>query len=145
MIIGFLRNIGAMGIRETQSPGLVTSLSGEPSPSITASSTAMDRRRRGTHDPVRPEPAHGAGPGSAKTPVHSEEIMADSSQQRIGRVRPPRVQITYDVEDGGATSTRELPLVAGVVSDLSGDGNGPGSTTPNGNSSKSNKAASKSS
>lgn len=51
--------------------------------------------------------------------------MTDSSQQRIGRVRPPRVQITYDVEDGGATSTRELPLVAGVVSDLSGDGNDP--------------------
>ena len=51
--------------------------------------------------------------------------MADSSQQRIGRVRPPRVQITYDVEDGGATSSRELPLVAGVVSDLSGDGEDP--------------------
>ena len=51
--------------------------------------------------------------------------MADSSQERIGRVRPPRVQITYDVEDGGATSTRELPLVAGVVSDLSGDGSDP--------------------
>ena len=51
--------------------------------------------------------------------------MADSSQQRIGRVRPPRVQITYDVEDGGATTTRELPLVAGVVSDLSGDGDDP--------------------
>ena len=51
--------------------------------------------------------------------------MADSSQQRIGRVRPPRVQITYDVEDGGATASRELPLVAGVVSDLSGDGNDP--------------------
>ena len=51
--------------------------------------------------------------------------MADSSQQRIGRVRPPRVQITYDVEDGGAMTSRELPLVAGVVSDLSGDGNDP--------------------
>ena len=51
--------------------------------------------------------------------------MADSSQQRIGRVRPPRVQITYDVEDGGSTATRELPLVAGVVSDLSGDGDDP--------------------
>ena len=47
--------------------------------------------------------------------------MADSSQSRIGRVRPPRVQITYDVEDGGSTASRELPLVAGVVSDLSGD------------------------
>ena len=51
--------------------------------------------------------------------------MADSSQQRIGRVRPPRVQITYDVEDGGATATRELPLVAGVISDLAGDGDDP--------------------
>lgn len=47
--------------------------------------------------------------------------MADSSQTRIGRVRPPRVQITYDVEDGGAIESRELPMVAGVVSDLSGD------------------------
>ena len=51
--------------------------------------------------------------------------MADSSQQRVGRVRPPRVQITYDVEDGGGTTTRELPLVAGVVSDLSGDADDP--------------------
>lgn len=51
--------------------------------------------------------------------------MAGSSQHRVGRVRPPRVQITYDVEDGGATETRELPLVAGVVSDLSGDSDDP--------------------
>lgn len=51
--------------------------------------------------------------------------MSDSSQQRVGRVRPPRVQITYDVEDGGATVSRELPLVAGVVSDLSGDSDDP--------------------
>ena len=51
--------------------------------------------------------------------------MADSSQQRVGRVRPPRVQITYDVEDGGATVSRELPMVAGVISDLSGDGDDP--------------------
>lgn len=47
--------------------------------------------------------------------------MASSSQHRVGRVRPPRVQITYDVEEGDATTNRELPLVAGVVSDLSGD------------------------
>ena len=51
--------------------------------------------------------------------------MADSSQQRVGRVRPPRVQITYDVEDGGATEARELPRVGGVVSDLSGDADDP--------------------
>ncbi len=51
--------------------------------------------------------------------------MSDSSQQRVGRVRPPRVQITYDVEDGGATASRDLPMVAGVVSDLSGDADDP--------------------
>ena len=51
--------------------------------------------------------------------------MSDSSQRRVGRVRPPRVQITYDVEDRGGMSSRELPMVVGVVSDLSGDGNDP--------------------
>ena len=51
--------------------------------------------------------------------------MADSSQHKVGRVRPPRVQITYDVEEGGANVERELPLVAGVVSDLSGDSEDP--------------------
>ena len=49
----------------------------------------------------------------------------DSTQRRIGRQRAPRVHIRYDVEDGGATESRELPLVAGVVSDLSGDGHDP--------------------
>lgn len=47
--------------------------------------------------------------------------MSDSTQGRIGRQRAPRVHITYDVEEGGATENRELPLVAGVISDLSGD------------------------
>ena len=51
--------------------------------------------------------------------------MSDSSQKKVGRVRPPRVHITYDVEDGGATSTRDLPMVAGIISDLSGDGEDP--------------------
>lgn len=51
--------------------------------------------------------------------------MADSSQHRVGRVRPPRVQITYDVEDGGGNVSRELPLVAGVISNLSGDSEDP--------------------
>ena len=51
--------------------------------------------------------------------------MSDSTQGRIGRQRAPRVHITYDVEDGDATETRELPLVAGVISDLSGDASDP--------------------
>lgn len=52
-------------------------------------------------------------------------VMSDSSQSRVGKVRPPRVQITYDVEDGGATESRELPMVSGVISDLSGDSDDP--------------------
>ncbi len=51
--------------------------------------------------------------------------MADGSQHKVGRVRPPRVSITYDVEDGGAVQSRELPMVVGVVSDLSGDADDP--------------------
>ncbi len=47
--------------------------------------------------------------------------MADSTQHKLKRVRPPRVQISYDVETGSATQSKELPLVVGVMSDLSGD------------------------
>jgi type VI secretion system protein ImpB len=38
----------------------------------------------------------------------------------MGRNRPPRVQITYDVETGGAVEKKELPLVVGLLADLSG-------------------------
>ena len=48
-----------------------------------------------------------------------------SSQHRVGKVRPPRVNITYDVEDGDAVEKRELPMTVGVVSDLSGDSDDP--------------------
>jgi type VI secretion system protein ImpB len=44
----------------------------------------------------------------------------ESLQKKIGRVRPPRVQITYDVETGGAIAKKELPFVVGVLADLSG-------------------------
>jgi type VI secretion system protein ImpB len=46
--------------------------------------------------------------------------MSDSIQHKIGRVRPPRVQITYDVEIGGAIEMKELPFVMGIIADLSG-------------------------
>lgn len=46
--------------------------------------------------------------------------MAESLQKWMGRNRPPRVQITYDVEIGDAIEKRELPLVVGVLADLSG-------------------------
>jgi|SRR5581483_8726393 len=46
--------------------------------------------------------------------------MAESLQHKLDRVRRPRVQITYDVETGGAMQKVELPLVVGVMADLSG-------------------------
>ncbi|MFZ4858659.1 MAG: type VI secretion system contractile sheath small subunit [Desulfuromonadaceae bacterium] len=43
-----------------------------------------------------------------------------SLQHKLDRVRAPRVQITYDVEIGGAMEMKEIPFVVGVLSDLSG-------------------------
>lgn len=44
----------------------------------------------------------------------------ESIQHKIDRVRPPRVQITYDVEVGGAIELKELPFVIGVMGDFVG-------------------------
>jgi type VI secretion system protein ImpB len=46
--------------------------------------------------------------------------MAESTQHKLDRVRPPRVQITYDVEVGDAQQKKELPFIVGVLADLSG-------------------------
>ena len=46
--------------------------------------------------------------------------MAESQQHKLDRVRPPRVQITYDVETNGAMEKKELPFVVGVMAELSG-------------------------
>lgn len=46
--------------------------------------------------------------------------MAESLQHKLDRVRRPRVQLTYDVETGGALEKKELPFVVGVLADLSG-------------------------
>lgn len=44
----------------------------------------------------------------------------ESLQHKIDRVRPPRIQITYDVEIGGAIELKELPFVVGVLGDFVG-------------------------
>ncbi|TWT63906.1 type VI secretion system contractile sheath small subunit [Rubinisphaera italica] len=44
-----------------------------------------------------------------------------SVHDKLGRVRKPRVHITYEVETGGAQVQKELPFVMGVVGDFSGD------------------------
>lgn len=46
--------------------------------------------------------------------------MPESTQHKLDRVRPPRVQITYDVEVGNAIQKKELPMVVGILADLSG-------------------------
>ena len=46
--------------------------------------------------------------------------MADSVQKKLERVRPPRVNISYEVETGGAIEMKELPFVMGVLGDFSG-------------------------
>jgi type VI secretion system ImpB/VipA family protein len=46
--------------------------------------------------------------------------MPESTQHKLDRVRPPRVQITYDVEIGDASQKKELPFIVGVLADLAG-------------------------
>jgi type VI secretion system protein ImpB len=46
--------------------------------------------------------------------------MPESVFDKKKRIRPPRVNITYEVELGGAMVMKELPFVVGVLSDLSG-------------------------
>lgn len=44
-----------------------------------------------------------------------------STQDKLKRVRKPRVHITYEVETGGAEVEKELPFVVGVMGDFSGN------------------------
>jgi type VI secretion system protein ImpB len=44
----------------------------------------------------------------------------ESVQQKLTRIRPPRVKIAYEVETGGAIELKELPMVVGVLGDFSG-------------------------
>jgi type VI secretion system protein ImpB len=48
-----------------------------------------------------------------------------STQHKLDRVRPPRVQITYDVETGDAIEIKELPFVVGVLGDFTGQSEQP--------------------
>jgi type VI secretion system protein ImpB len=47
--------------------------------------------------------------------------MSKSIHDKLKRVRPPRVHITYDVETEGAVVQKDLPFVVGVLGDFSGD------------------------
>lgn len=47
-------------------------------------------------------------------------MAKESVHKKLDRVRPPRVQVTYDVEVGDAIETKELPFVMGVLGDFTG-------------------------
>ena len=47
-------------------------------------------------------------------------MAGKSIQDKLTRVRPARVTITYDVETGGAMEMKELPFVMGVLGDFTG-------------------------
>jgi type VI secretion system protein ImpB len=47
--------------------------------------------------------------------------MPESTQHKLDRIRPPRVQITYDVETRGSFVKMELPFVVGIMANLSGN------------------------
>lgn len=47
-------------------------------------------------------------------------MAKEGTQQKLSRVRPPRVHITYDVEVGDAIELKELPFVMGVLGDFTG-------------------------
>lgn len=44
----------------------------------------------------------------------------DSVHKKLEKVRPPRVQLTYDVEVGDAIEQKEIPFVVGVLGDFTG-------------------------
>jgi type VI secretion system protein ImpB len=46
-----------------------------------------------------------------------------NTQHKLDNARPPRVQITYDVEIGDAQTVKELPLVIGVMGDFTKSSN----------------------
>jgi type VI secretion system protein ImpB len=48
-------------------------------------------------------------------------MAVGSVQDKLSRVRKPRVHIIYDVETEGAVVQKELPFVVGVMGDFSGD------------------------
>jgi type VI secretion system protein ImpB len=47
-------------------------------------------------------------------------MPSESTQKKLERVRPPRVNISYEVETGGAIELKELPFVMGVLGDFTG-------------------------
>jgi type VI secretion system protein ImpB len=54
-------------------------------------------------------------------------MARDSIHKKLQRVRPPRVQVSYEVQIGDAIEMKELPFVVGVLGDFTGN---PGEPLP---------------
>src|SRR4029079_132181 len=88
------------------------------------------RRRAGWAPGPRPRPRTFPVPSvrrrppvrrSRRLPTATEFCrMAGAFQDKLSRVRKPRVHITYEVETNGAMEIKELPFVVGVMAALSG-------------------------
>jgi type VI secretion system protein ImpB len=63
--------------------------------------------------------------------------MAESTQKKLERVRAPRVNISYDVETGGAIEQKSLPFVMGILGDFTGMPTEPLARSRTGSSSRS--------
>jgi len=73
--------------------------------------------------PPRPPQSH-AAIGAHLSLLHRFTLqgidMPESTQKKLERVRPPRIQISYEVETGGAIEMKELPFLMGVLGDFTG-------------------------
>jgi type VI secretion system protein ImpB len=59
--------------------------------------------------------------GTSTDDNEEERVMpTESVHNKLGRVRPPRVHIVYEVEVGDSIEQRELPFVVGVMANLTG-------------------------
>lgn len=48
----------------------------------------------------------------------SQRKSGSNTQKKLGEIRAPRVQISYDVEAGDESKQKTLPFVVGVLADL---------------------------
>jgi len=48
-------------------------------------------------------------------------MARESIQKKLQRVRPPRVQVSYEVQVGDAIEMKELPFAMGVLGDFTGN------------------------
>ena len=73
-----------------------------------------DPRRRAARRAVQ------AGRRPAVLTTGDCDMAGESVHDKLGRVRAPRVHISYQVETEGATVEKELPFVVGVLGDFAG-------------------------